>query len=115
MSMNYFPLQEKCLSLLKIIPPDASLVEFVKDLCQKAKTDTFVFQDAEEKFISSPTKTIYLFGIIYSLLLPTTNPMSQESQEFQLSFITSKCALQILNYLIINESFLAKADNFYKM
>lgn len=115
MSKNYFPLQEKCLSLLKIIPPDESLVNFVKDLCQRAKTDSAAFQDAQEKLFSSPTKTIYILGIIYSLLLPTTNPLSQESQDFQLSFITSKCALQVLNYLVVDESFLAKTDNFYKI
>lgn len=115
MSMNYFPLQERCLTLLKILPSDEDIVQFVKTLCKNDYASEEAYREIEQELISSPTKTIYIFGIIYSLLLPTTNPMSTESQEFQRSFITSKLAIWMLNYLVIQESFLANTDNFYKM
>lgn len=113
--MNYFPLQERCLTLLKILPSDVDIVQFVKTLCKNDYASDEAYREIELDLISSPTKTIYIFGIIYSLLLPTTNPMSTESQEFQRSFITSKLAIWMLNYLVIEESFLANTDNFYKM
>lgn len=114
-SLNYFPLQEKCLSLLKLIPPDVNLVHFVRNLCKNTLSNDDAVVKIEGELFSSQTKTVYLLGIIYSLLFPTNNPLSSESQEFQKSFITSKCALRILNYLNTKTSFLAKADNFYKM
>ena len=114
-SLNYFPLQEKCLNLLKLIPPDLHSVEFVRNLCKNTLSDGDSLVQIENELFSSPTKTVYILGIIYSLLLPTNNPLSIESQEFQKSFITSKCAIRILSYLNMNNSFLSNADNLYKM
>lgn len=124
MSLGNFPLQEMCLSLLKLIPPDVNMVNFMKNFCKNSISNHGDLQQPEQvdpneiienELFSSPTKTVYLLGIIYSLLFPTNNPLSDDSQEFQKSFITSKCALRILEYLNVKQSFLAQTDNFYKM
>ncbi|KAI2802763.1 putative ubiquitin carboxyl-terminal hydrolase FAF-X [Blomia tropicalis] len=124
MSLGNFPLQEMCLSLLKLIPPDVNMVNFMKNFCKNSISNHGDLQQPEQvdpkeiienELFSSPTKTVYLLGIIYSLLFPTNNPLSDDSQEFQKSFITSKCALRILEYLNVKQSFLAQTDNFYKI
>lgn len=117
MSLNNAPLRESSLSLLKIIPADAQIILQIKALCTPALGATYEEQGPKfdsEFFNVSPTHVVYSMGIIYSLLMPASNPLSEEAQEFQCNFMKSGCGLKILE-LITKNNFLSKADDFSKM
>lgn len=113
-SMKYFPLREKCLSILKLIPPDASSIQFIKTLCTNVNVNEANLKQFEAELFVTTTKSVYLLGLIYSMLLPS-NFVPNESQEFQTIFIENKCGFYILRSLnnMLNNS--AHTDNFCKM
>ena len=116
MLLKFDPLLESALALLKIMPADAQMIHNIKTLCN-SKDIPLDEQNSKfdfEFFASSPTKVVYSLGIIYSLLLPATNHLSEETHEFQCNFIISGCGLKIIELLTRN-NFLSNADDFSKM
>ena len=117
MSLNNPSLRESALALLKIMPADAQTIEHIKQLCVCPTGVTYEEQGLKfdsEFFDTSPTRIVYSLGIIYSLLIPASNPISEEAQEFQCNFMKSGCGLKILELLNKN-NFLSNADDFSKM
>ena len=110
--MRYFPLREKCLSLLKLIPQDESSKELIKKLCDI--TDENTFKNFETELLVPSTKSVYLLRLIYSMLFPANSLLSTESQNFQMILFKNKCGFQIINSLN-NLISLTKTDNFCKM
>jgi ubiquitin carboxyl-terminal hydrolase 9/24 len=117
MSLNNPSLRESALALLKIMPADTQMIEHIKTLCLCPPGITYEEQGLKfdsEFFDTSPTRIVYSMGIIYSLLIPSCNPISEEAQEFQCNFMKSGCGLKILELLTKN-NFLSNADDFSKM
>ena len=117
MSLNNPSLRESALALLKIMPADAQTIEHIKQLCLCSAGITYEEQGLKfdsEFFDTSPTRIVYSLGIIYSLLIPASNPISDEAQEFQCNFMKSGCGLKVLE-LINKNNFLSNADDFSKM
>jgi ubiquitin carboxyl-terminal hydrolase 9/24 len=117
MSLNNPSLRESALSLLKIMPADTQTIQHIKELCLCSGGVSYEEQGPKfdsEFFNTSPTRIIYNMGIIYSLLIPASNPLSEEARDFQLDFMKSGCGLKILELLNKN-NFLANADDFSKM
>ncbi|XP_054167467.1 probable ubiquitin carboxyl-terminal hydrolase FAF-X [Oppia nitens] len=117
MSLNNPSLRESALSVLKIMSADIQTIEHIKQLCMSGSDVSYEEQSLKfdsEFFNTSPTRVIYNMGIIYSLLIPASNPLSDGAQEFQMNFMKSGCGLKILELLTKN-NFLSNADDFSKM
>lgn len=115
MSLNCPALRESALSLLQIMPADVQTIENIKSLCAFAANSPEEYNSKFDSifFSNSPTEVVYNLGVIYSLLIPAHNPLSDDAQEFQCNFVKSGCGLKILE-LISKNNFLAKADDFSK-
>jgi len=116
MALNYDPLCATALSILNIIPADKTTVENLQILCKSgANSKSENIEKFDELFHkSSPTQISYNLMVIYSLLMPSRNPLSEEAQIFQYDFIKSGCGFKILQ-LLNQENFLSSAANFVKM
>ncbi|KPM09325.1 hypothetical protein QR98_0078590 [Sarcoptes scabiei] len=104
-------LRQKCLQILNLMPPDEYYVNFIRKFFTNPTRDEL--KDFERQLLASPTKTLYLLEIIYSLLMPSNN-YDETTQEFQTLFISSEYSLWMIKYLQL-ESFIKKTDNYFKM
>jgi len=115
MDLKYDPLCATALSILNVIPADKVTVENLKSLCKNCANSK---QESNAKFDelfygSSPTQTSYNLMVIYSLLMPSRNPLSEEAQIFQYDFIKSGCGFKILE-LLSRDNFLSSSVSFVK-
>lgn len=117
-------LYQNALELLQVIPPCVQLMSDISALCEEVSasgsfgqvtSDTQLLSRFDSLFYaSSSTEIVYSLGIIYTLLMPAENPLSDAALKFQLNFIRSGCGLKILELLVRN-NFLSKADELTKM
>ena len=135
MSLNYEPLCVTGFTMLNILPHDCYTVEYLRTLCSTMNdTDddlnsgdggggdgnvvescsTIGSRFDEIFYGSSPTQVSYNLMVLYSLLMPSRNPLSKESHNFQFHFIKSGCGFKVLELLTRN-NFLSSAVDLAKM
>jgi ubiquitin carboxyl-terminal hydrolase 9/24 len=108
MSVGHLSLVQNTLSILNIMPADQETISRIKTLCSSES-------GLESLFVNdSPTQVAYNLNVIYSLLMPAQNPMSDESLDFQYHFVKSGCGSMVLDLLTKNK-FLLKADDLTKV
>lgn len=114
MELNHRPLIENALAILKIMPADEEVIRGIKDTCIPCVEEENVFKFDSLFLKSSETEVAYNLGVIYSLLMPAQNPLSEEAQDFQVKFIQSGAGFKVIELLIRN-NFLSKADDLTKI
>ncbi|XP_013401949.1 probable ubiquitin carboxyl-terminal hydrolase FAF-X isoform X1 [Lingula anatina] len=105
-------LRDSARALLKIIPPDKHSVDRLRGICdQHAKHGAASLAPTLESvfFCQSPTQVLYYLEVAYTLLMPASNPLSEEAFQFQVDFIKSGGVAATLNMLTKN-NFLSNAD-----
>ena len=109
-------IRKKCLEIFQLMPPDKFLRKMIIDSFINHQENPLESSSSfEQELLSSPTKTIYLLEIIFTLIMPVNDQIIyQESIEFQKSFIKSGYCLRILNFLN-DKKFLETLDNYYQM
>ncbi|KAK7872586.1 hypothetical protein R5R35_013810 [Gryllus longicercus] len=133
-SLQYPPLRDGARVLLKLIPPDAYTVECLQSLfrnhtqstgpaldgdCDQSTVTTSTNNPSNMDLSSvtvdnmffgpSPSRVLYNLMVMYALLMPALDPMSDKAFEFQYNFIKSGEAPVILDMLTKN-NFLPNAD-----
>ena len=109
MTVGHLPLVQNTLSILRIMPADQETVSRIRSLCSSDfPLDSLFFVN------DSPTQVAYNLSVIYSLLMPAQNPLSEESQDFQYHFVKSGCGFKVIDLLSRN-NFLSKADDLTKV
>lgn len=119
MSLKHQQLDCNALAILKIIPADRDTIKKIKELCSNLASDSSLEVEAMAKFDTlffapSATQVAYNLAVIYSLLMPAQNPLSDEAQEFQYNFVRSGCGLKVVELLTRN-NFLSSSVDFTKM
>ncbi|XP_075236606.1 ubiquitin carboxyl-terminal hydrolase-like faf isoform X2 [Lycorma delicatula] len=111
-------LRDSARSILKLIPPDIATIERLQMLFSSNPSDnssttmstTMPSPTVENTFFnSSPSQVLYNLEVMYALLMPALDPLSDKAFEFQLSFLGSPHAPVILDMLTKN-NFLPNAD-----
>lgn len=110
-------LHRAALNVLTMMPPDIETANKLRRICKEAAenpdNDNLSSFDGIF-FAASPTEVVYNLGVIYTLMMPAVNPLSDEAQEFQCDFVKSGCGIRIVELLTRN-NFLSKADDLTKM
>nr|XP_027204063.1 probable ubiquitin carboxyl-terminal hydrolase FAF-X [Dermatophagoides pteronyssinus] len=109
-------IRKKCLEILQLMPPDKFFRKMIIDSFINHQENPLESSSSfEQELLSSPTKTIYLLEIIFTLIMPVNDQIIyQESIEFQKSFIKSGYCLRILSFLN-DKKFLETLDNYYQI
>ncbi|XP_023706840.1 probable ubiquitin carboxyl-terminal hydrolase FAF-X isoform X1 [Cryptotermes secundus] len=124
--LQYPPLRDGARMLLKLIPPDIYTVECLQSLFQnhaRASTNgAAVIEQGSQNmspvsstsveslfFGTSPSQVLYHLEVMYALLMPALDPLSDKAFEFQYNFFKSGDAQVILDMLTKN-NFLPNAD-----
>lgn len=115
LKLKYKPIYINSLEILKLMPIDKSISDSLVQLCKSDLNSQEISQLKEQLFSKdSSTKLCYTLGVIYSLLMPANNPLSDEALEFQVNFIKSGVALEVQKF-ITKKDFLDKADDLTKV
>lgn len=115
LKLKYKPIYINSLEILKLMPIDKSRSDSLIQLCKLDANSPEFSQLKEQSFGNdSPTKLCYTLGVIYSLLMPANNPLSNEALEFQVNFIKSGVANEVQKF-ITKKDFLDKADDLTKV
>ncbi|PSN47507.1 putative ubiquitin carboxyl-terminal hydrolase FAF-X [Blattella germanica] len=124
--LQYPPLRDGARMLLKLIPPDIHTVECLQSLFQNharagsngvavidqggQSTSSLPSPSVESLFFgTSPSQVLYHLEVMYALLMPALDPLSEKAFEFQYNFLKSGDAPVILDMLTKN-NFLPNAD-----
>nr|CAD7589819.1 unnamed protein product [Timema genevievae] len=119
-TLQYPPLRDGARMLLKLIPPDTFTVECLHTLFQlhaRAPVDQGTSSPPPAAactvdtlfFGPSPSQVLYNLEVMYALLMPALDPLSDKAFEFQFNFMKSGDAPVILEMLTKN-NFLPNAD-----
>ena len=115
LKLKYKPIYINSLEILKLMPIDKSTSDLLVQLCKSDINSQEISQHKDLLFSKeSPTKICYTLGVIYSLLMPANNPLSEEALEFQVNFIRSGVAFEIQKF-ITKKDFLDNADDLTKV
>lgn len=120
LKLKFKPIYINSLEILKLMPIDKSISNSLIELCKSEETDSAedspeISQQKELLFDKeSPTKLCYTLGVIYSLLMPASNPLSEEALDFQANFIKSGMAYEVQKF-ITKKDFLDRADDLTKV
>lgn len=109
--LTYAPLRNNGLGLLKLIPCDVFTMEKLKVLFSHPEEHNITMDTMF--FKASPAEVLYNLEVLYAMLMPSTDSLSDRTYEFQYSFITSGKAHVFLEMLTKN-NFMTNADNFTK-
>ncbi|XP_050542237.1 probable ubiquitin carboxyl-terminal hydrolase FAF-X isoform X2 [Daktulosphaira vitifoliae] len=104
-------LREAARCILKLIPPAESTVKKIKSFFSNHTKSTIENSNVSVDNIylsNSPSQNLYNLEVLYSMLLPSIDPMSDKTLEFQTNFITSDHASQIIHLLTSNKCNIAK-------
>ncbi|KAG8178428.1 hypothetical protein JTE90_019137 [Oedothorax gibbosus] len=111
-SLNVPALRDEAYAVLKLMPPDTHIVEKLKTMCtENSKLSDRTLSSPLEGifFSSSAAEVLYTLEVVYTLLMPAHNPMSEEAQSFQYNFVRSGGVPVTLGMLTKN-NFLASCD-----
>ncbi|XP_054272313.1 probable ubiquitin carboxyl-terminal hydrolase FAF-X isoform X2 [Macrosteles quadrilineatus] len=104
-------LRDAARAILKLIPPDSDTVARLQLLFGDS---TVTVEDPQPTvdnmfFCDSPSRVLYNLEVMYALLMPAADPLSEKAFEFQMNFLRSPDAHVILEMLTKN-NFLPNAD-----
>ncbi|XP_047471205.1 probable ubiquitin carboxyl-terminal hydrolase FAF-X isoform X2 [Penaeus chinensis] len=105
-------LRDSARALLEIMPADQYTVNNLRTLCMEhAKIGDQNMSPSLESivFSPSPSQVLYNLQVLYSLLMPAHNPMSEKAHEFQYNFMKSGGVKLIIDMLSKN-NFLSNTD-----
>ncbi|XP_063224287.1 probable ubiquitin carboxyl-terminal hydrolase FAF-X isoform X9 [Bacillus rossius redtenbacheri] len=122
-SLQYAPLRDGARMLLWLVPPDSHTVECLQDLFRQRAHGLDLASPGQDGpsgavppvsveslfFGPSPSQVLYNLVVMYALLMPALDPLSEKAFEFQYNFIRSGDAPIILDMLTKN-NFLPNAD-----
>ncbi|XP_033356836.1 probable ubiquitin carboxyl-terminal hydrolase FAF-X isoform X1 [Bombus vosnesenskii] len=117
-SLQHAQLRDGARNLLQLVPPDTLTVSRLQSLFGHCKEDDNLDNALCNEqnttvdslfFTASSSQVLYNLEVLYSLLMPVLDPMSERAFEFQCNFIKSGEAGVILEMLTKNK-FLPNAD-----
>ena len=118
LKLKFKPIYINSLEILKLMPIDKSISNSLIELCKSEVNSQDEPAISEQKELlfdkESPTKLCYTLGVIYSLLIPANNPLSDEALDFQVNFIKSGTAYEVQKF-ITKKDFLDRADDLTKV
>lgn len=114
-TIGYPQLRDGARHLLQLVPPDSLTVSRLQWFFGRFKENEPTLNDESNVsvgslfFTASPSQVLYNLEVLYTLLMPALDPMSERACEFQLNLIKSGEASVILDMLTKN-NFLPNAD-----
>ncbi|XP_046668911.1 probable ubiquitin carboxyl-terminal hydrolase FAF-X isoform X3 [Homalodisca vitripennis] len=104
-------LRDAARAILKLIPPDNVTVNRLQVLFGDSSVTVDDPQPTVDNmfFCDSPSQVLYNLEVLYALLMPAADPLSEKAFEFQMNFLRCSEAHVILEMLTKN-NFLPKAD-----
>ncbi|XP_066599991.1 ubiquitin carboxyl-terminal hydrolase 9X [Prorops nasuta] len=116
-SLQHAQLRDGARNILQLIPPDTVTVTRLQYLFGHKENDSkkniycnTVYTNVDTLFFEAgPSQVLYNLEVLYTLLMPAIDPMSDKAFEFQCNFINSGEAGVILEMLTKNK-FLPNAD-----
>lgn len=119
LKLKFKPIYINSLEILKLMPIDKSISNSLIELCKSEEAggeDSPEISEQKQLLFDkeSPTKLCYTLGVIYSLLMPANNPLSEEALDFQANFIKSGMAYEVQKF-ITKKDFLDRADDLTKV
>ncbi|XP_012528213.1 probable ubiquitin carboxyl-terminal hydrolase FAF-X isoform X2 [Monomorium pharaonis] len=120
-TLQHSQLRDGARNLLQLVPPDTFTVTRLQWLFGHYKDDEALQNPSQYHcnetnttvdslfFTASPSQVLYNLEVLYTLLMPALDPMSERAFEFQYNFIKSGEAGVILDMLTKNK-FLPNAD-----
>ncbi|XP_030747882.1 probable ubiquitin carboxyl-terminal hydrolase FAF-X isoform X2 [Sitophilus oryzae] len=106
--LNFPPLRNSGHALLKLMPCDVSTMDKFKT--KFASTGEHNITMDAMFFSASPAEVLYNLEVLYAMLMPAMDTLSDKTYEFQYSFITSGEAHIFLEMLTKN-NFMSNADS----
>ncbi|CAL1289008.1 unnamed protein product [Larinioides sclopetarius] len=111
-NLNIPALRDEAHAVLKLMPPDTHTYEKLKTIClENSKMGEKSSSPSLESIFYAPSSSevLYTLEVVYTLLMPAHNPMSEEAQSFQYNFVRSGGVPVALGMLTKN-NFLSNAD-----
>lgn len=105
-------LRDSARALLNIMPADQFTVNNLRSICMEhAKIGDQSLSPSLENivFSSSPSQVLYNLQVLYSLLMPAHNPMTEKALEFQYNFMKSG-GVKIIIDMLAKNNFLSNTD-----
>uniref|UniRef100_A0A6I8RWE9 ubiquitinyl hydrolase 1 n=1 Tax=Xenopus tropicalis TaxID=8364 RepID=A0A6I8RWE9_XENTR len=111
-SLNMPPLRDGARVLMKLMPPDNTIVEKLRAIClDHAKLGESSLSSSLDSLFFGPSasQVLYLTEVVYALLMPANAPLGEDASDFQYNFLKSGGLPLILSMLTRN-NFLPNAD-----
>ncbi|XP_073422132.1 ubiquitin carboxyl-terminal hydrolase 9X isoform X1 [Dendrobates tinctorius] len=111
-SLNMSPLRDGARVLMKLMPPDNTIVEKLRSIClDHAKLGESSLSSSLDSlfFGQSASQVLYLTEVVYALLMPANAPLGEDASDFQYNFLKSGGLPLVLSMLTRN-NFLPNAD-----
>ncbi|XP_072270431.1 ubiquitin carboxyl-terminal hydrolase 9X [Pyxicephalus adspersus] len=111
-SLNMPPLRDGARVLMKLMPPDNTIVEKLRAIClDHAKLGESSLSSSLDSlfFGQSASQVLYLTEVVYALLMPANAPLGEDASDFQYNFLKSGGLPLVLSMLTRN-NFLPNAD-----
>ncbi|XP_076335071.1 ubiquitin carboxyl-terminal hydrolase 9X-like isoform X2 [Tachypleus tridentatus] len=111
-SLNIPALRDRARAVLKLMPAGAHTVEGLRTIClNNAKLGDQSLSPVLESvfFDPSPSLVLYCLEVVYTLLMPAHNTLSEETQLFQFNFFQSGGVNCVLG-MLAKKNFLLHAD-----
>nr|XP_051683860.1 probable ubiquitin carboxyl-terminal hydrolase FAF-X [Oryctolagus cuniculus] len=106
------PLRDGARLLMKIMPPDNTTVDKLREIClNHAKVEESNLDLSLESLFFGPSasQVLYLTEVVYVLLMPADTSLADSSSDFQFHFLKSG-GLSIVLSMLIKNNFLPNAD-----
>uniref|UniRef100_A0A8C5P965 ubiquitinyl hydrolase 1 n=1 Tax=Leptobrachium leishanense TaxID=445787 RepID=A0A8C5P965_9ANUR len=111
-SLNMPPLRDGARVLMKLMPPDNTIVEKLRAIClDHAKLGESSLSASLDSLFFGPSasQVLYLTEVVYALLMPANAPLGEDASDFQFNFLKSGGLPLVLSMLTRN-NFLPNAD-----
>ncbi|KAG9485628.1 hypothetical protein GDO78_008621 [Eleutherodactylus coqui] len=111
-SLSMPPLRDGARVLMKLMPPDNTIVEKLRSIClDHAKLGESSLSSSLDSlfFGQSASQVLYLTEVVYALLMPANAPLGEDASDFQYNFLKSGGLPLVLSMLTRN-NFLPNAD-----
>ncbi|XP_073472422.1 ubiquitin carboxyl-terminal hydrolase 9X isoform X2 [Aquarana catesbeiana] len=111
-NLNMPPLRDGARVLMKLMPPDNTIVEKLRAIClDHAKLGESSLSSSLDSlfFGQSASQVLYLTEVVYALLMPANAPLGEDASDFQYNFLKSGGLPLVLSMLTRN-NFLPNAD-----
>lgn len=109
-SLGHEPLRDGARALLQLMPPDRTTIERLSYLFKGTPVPTLPENTLESMFFSaSPAQVLYHLEVLYALLMPALETLSDKTFDFQFHFMISG-ELQVFLDMLTKNNFMSNAD-----